>query len=71
MSCSGDYYLCLRHQYDLKCWVHELNGAQGMALKYMFDSSGHAKAVGWARQEIKDAVEKVAKRFMKWIKNAE
>ena len=42
-----------------------------MALKFLFNSPGHAKAFGWARQEIKDAVEKVEKRFKKWMKNAE
>ena len=71
MSGSGDFYLCLRHQYDLKCWVHELNQVLDIALKFLFDTSGHAKGVGWARQEIKDAVEKVEKRFKKWMKNAE
>ena len=42
----------------------------GLEIPVRFIFQGHAKGVGWVRTKIKDAEEKVEKRFKKCMKNA-
>ena len=42
----------------------------GLEISVRFIFQGHAKVIGWARQKIKDAEEKLEKHFRKFMKSA-